>query len=205
MDAKTLKKLADQLDEISANFSALSATFRSGSGSAAGGSVNGKAAKSVPAGKSKPAADPDETEGEEIDVDTLREKLKELAETKGKEAMVAALAEVGAGALKDVDESQYKECFDKAQELLDAEDEEVVEPVKSAKKTAATKKPAAKKVTLKQLTEAATALIEADKPAYLKLAKKFGKPSEADADVYADFLEAITGAMPEGEVEEDLL
>lgn len=215
MDAKTLKKLADQLDTIAENFTALSATFRSGGGSADGGSVDGKAGKAVPAksGKSKPAAEPDDdASDEEIDVDTLREKLKELAETKGKEAMIAALAEVGAGALKDVDESQYKECYDKAVELLNEDESESAEdtpPAKPAAKKAAAKKggAAAKKVTLKQLQEAAAALIEADKPAYLKLAKKFGKPSEAEADTYADFLSAVLAAMPEttDEGDDDLL
>jgi len=53
---------------------------------------------------------------------------------------------------------------------------------------------------------AAGALIEADKPAYLKLAKKLGKPSEMDASNYAAALAAYEAAMPaEEEAEEDLL
>ena len=46
------------------------------------------------------------------------------------------------------------------------------------------------------MTEAAKALIEADKPAYVKLTKKLGKPSEMDESDYAAAIEAYTEAMP---------
>jgi hypothetical protein len=115
--------------------------------------------------------------------------------------MVEALESVGAGKLADVDESQYQELLDKAQELIDEEDEPEEKPKTKAK-------PAAKKakaVTLDELTAAAKELIEADKPAFVKLSKKFGKPSECDEDQYADYLKAIQAAMPEADGDDDLL
>jgi len=207
MDAKTLKKLADQLDRIASEFSALSATFRGDDGDDGDSGADASAGKPV-RGASKPAAKkskPAPTEDEAPDIDTVREKLKELAETKGKEAMVSVLAGVGAAALKDVDESQYQELIDAAQEALDAE-ETVEEDEPPAKKPAAKKTTKAKGPTLAEVQAAAGALIEADKPAYLKLAKKLGKPSEMDASNYAAALAAYEAAMPaEEEAEEDLL
>lgn len=197
-------KVADILDEIVVLFSSLSASFRNGAASEVGGVGNGKAAKPVraskpAAGKSKPAPKEEAEEGEELSIDTVREKLKELVEAKGKDKMVEALESVGAGKLADVDESQYQELVDKAQELIDEEDEPEEKP--AAKKTAK-----AKAVTLDELTAAAKELIEADKAAFVKLSKKFGKPSEADEDTYADYLKAIQAAMPEeGGEDDDLL
>ena len=74
----------------------------------------------------------------------------------------------------------------------------------------AAKKAAAKvkAVTLDELTEAAKELIASDKAAFVKLTKKFGKPSECDEDQYGDFLKAIQAAMPEdtdGDEDEELL
>lgn len=202
------KKVAEQLDAISEAFMALAGTFRSGGGSASGGSVDGEATKPVRASKpaagskSKPAAKKAEAEpDEELSIDTVREKLKELVEAKGKDKMVEALESVGAGKLADVDESQYQELVDKAQELIDEEDEPEEKPAKKAapaKKTSKTKA-----VTLEDLTAAAKELIEADKAAFVKLTKKFGKPSECDEDQYADFLKAIQAATPEAEDGED--
>jgi len=204
------EQVADVLDEIGALFSKLSGSFRAGGGGAKGGSGDGAAAKPVrgaksAAGKSKPAAKKAEAEqDEELSIDTVREKLKELVEAKGKEKMVEALESVGAGKLADVDESQYQELMDKAQELIDEEEEPEEKP---AKKPAAKKASKAKAVTLDELTAAAKELIEADKAAFVKLSKKFGKPSECDEDQYADYLKAIQAAMPEegGEEDDDLL
>lgn len=199
--------VADTLDEISVLFSKLSGSFRVGAAPEVGSVGNGKAAKPVrdakpAAGKSKPAPKEEAEEGEELSIDTVREKLKELVEAKGKEKMVEALESVGAGKLADVDESQYQELMNAAQAMIDEEDEPEEKP---AKKPAAKKAAKVKAVTLGELTAAAKALIEADKAAFVKLSKKFGKPSECDEDQYADYLKAIQAAMPEegGEEEDD--
>jgi hypothetical protein len=197
------EQVAEKLDQISELFMQLAGSFRPRGGSAKGGSVDGTAAKPVRASKpakSKPAAK-EEAADEDLSIDTVREKLKELVEAKGKDKMVEALESVGAGKLADVDESQYQELLDKAQELIDEEDEPEEKPKTKAK-------PAAKKakaVTLDELTAAAKELIEADKPAFVKLSKKFGKPSECDEDQYADYLKAIQAAMPEADGDDDLL
>ena len=199
------EQVAEKLDQISELFMQLAGSFRPRGSSAKGGSVDGAAAKPVraskpAAGKSKPAPKEEAEEGEELSIDTVREKLKELVEAKGKEKMVEALESVGAGKLADVDESQYQELMDAAQAMIDEEDEPEEKPAKKApaKKTAGK----TKAVTLEQLTAAAKELIEADKAAFVKLSKKFGKPSEADEDTYADYLKAIQAAMPEEEAEE---
>lgn len=200
------EQVADVLDEISVLFSKLSGSFRGGAASSVGGGANGKAAKPVRGAKpaAKSAAKKTEEE-DELTIDTVREKLQELVDAKGKDKMVEALESVGAGKLADVDESQYQELMDKAQEFIDAEDEDE-EPAKPAKKVAAKKTAKAKAVTLEQLTEAARALIEVDKPAYIKLTKKFGKVSECDEDQYGAFLKAIQDAMPEdGDDDEELI
>lgn len=201
------EQVAETLDEIAGLFLKLSGSFRPSGKGSKGASVDGEAAKPVRGAKStaKPAAKKEEAEqDEDLSIDTVREKLKELVEAKGKDKMVEALESVGAGKLADVDESQYQELMDKAQELIDEEDEP---EEKSAKKPAAKKTAKAKAVTLDDLTEAAKALIEADKPAFVKLSKKFGKPSECDEDQYADYLKAIQAAMPEEaeEGDDDLL
>jgi hypothetical protein len=145
------------------------------------------------AARGKPKAKPAAEDGA-IDIDTVREKMKELVEAKGADALLAAFAEVGAGKLADVDESQYQELIDAAQTMIDAEEDEAPAPKAKAK-------PAAKKAgpTLEEVNEAASALIEADKPAYLKLMKKLGKPSEMEEGDYAAAIEAYQGAMPEEE------
>lgn len=196
------KTVAEQLDAISEGFTALAGSFRSSGGTGAGGSADGEAEKPVrttkSAAKSKPAAKK-EAEASDLSIDEVREKLKELVDAKGKEKMVEALESVGAGKLADVDESQYQELVDKAQEFIDEEDEP------------APKKPAAKKTakkagpTLDDVNEAAKALIAADKPAYLKLSKKLGKPSEMDEADYADAIAAYEAAMPSEEGDDDLL
>jgi hypothetical protein len=196
--------VADTLDEISVLFSKLSSSFRNSAAPAVGGGADGKAAKPVRAGKSAPATKPARAkveagdDGEEVSIDTVREKLKELVEAKGKDKMVEALESVGAGKLADVDESQYQELLDKAQEMIDEEDE----PAPAKKAAPAKKTSKVKSVTLEDLTAAAKELIAADKAAFTKLSKKFGKPSECDEDQYADYLKAIQAAMPDGEAED---
>lgn len=201
------KKVAEQLDAISEAFMALAGTFRSGSGDSDGEGVDGEATKPVRGAKSasKPAtkspAKKAQAEQDELSIDDVRTKLKELVEAKGKEKMVEALESVGAGKLADVDESQYQELVDKAQEFIDEEDEPA--PAKKAPAKKAAKKAGP---TLDDVNEAAKALIAADKPAYLKLSKKLGKPSEMEEDDYAAAIAAYEQAMPEdADGEDDLL
>lgn len=200
------EQVAETLDEIAGLFIKLSGSFRPARSGGKGGSVDGAAAKPVraskpAAGKSKPAPKEEEASDEDLSIDTVREKLKELVEAKGKDKMVEALESVGAGKLADVDESQYQELVDAAQAMIDEEDEPEEKP--AAKKAPAKKAAKAKAVTLDELTAAAKELIEADKAAFVKLSKKFGKPSEADEDTYADYLKAIQAAMPEAEEGDD--
>lgn len=209
------KQVAAQLDAISEAFMALAGTFRSECSDGQDNGGDEPPAKPVRGGKpaAKSAAKPvakkaEAVEESDLSIDEVRAKLKELVETKGKDKMVEALESVGAGKLADVDESQYQDLVDKAQEFIDEEDES---PAKKppAKKTAKKAGP-----TLDEVNEAAKALIQADKPAYLKLSKKLGKPSEMDEADYAEAISAYEGAMPEeadeeeeeeGEKEEDIL
>jgi hypothetical protein len=195
------KKVAEQLDAISEAFLALAGTFRADSSSDEDSSGDEPTAKPVRGSKSKPAAKPAAKKAEaqdDLSIDDVRTKLKELVEAKGKEKMVEALESVGAGKLADVDESQYQELVDKAQEFIDEEDESVTKKAapKGKKKTGPT---------LDDVNEAAKALIAADKPAYLKLTKKLGKPSEMDEDDYATAIAAYEQAMPEDAADADLL
>lgn len=202
------KKVAEQLDAISEAFMALAGTFRSGGSDTADTDGDEPAekpvrgAKSAPKPAAKPAAKKAQAEQDELSIDDVRTKLKELVEAKGKEKMVEALESVGAGKLADVDESQYQELVDKAQEFIDEEDEPAPAKKAPAKKTAKKAGP-----TLDDVNEAAKALIAADKPAYLKLSKKLGKPSEMEEDDYATAIAAYEQAMPEdgADGEDDLL
>lgn len=194
MDAK---KVAEQFDIISEACERLAGMFRGGGSDAGSASVDGKASKPVRGRKPAPA---EQDEG--VDVDTVREALKELMELRGKEVMVQALESVGAGKLADVDESQYQELIDKANELKE-EPANPPEPTKTTKPTRGRKAKAGP--TLEQVTEAAKALIDADKPAYLKLTKKLGKPSEMEESDYAAAIEAYEGAMPADEGDEEEL
>lgn len=194
MDAK---KVAEQFDIISEACGVLANLFRNGGSGAGSGSVDGKAAKQV---RGKPAAP---TEDDAPDVDTVREALKELMELRGKEVMVQALESVGAGKLADVDESQYQELIDKVNELKE-EPADPPEPTTVTKPGRTRGKGKKAGPTLEQVQEAAKALIDADKPAYLKLTKKLGKPSEMEEGDYATAIEAYEGAMP-ADGDDDLL
>lgn len=192
------EQVAEAFDEIAAIFTRLSGTFRL-SGAAGGdapsnGKARGKPAARTVVGPTEPS--------DEHDEDSIREALKQLAVAKGKDTMVAALASVGAAKLGDVDESQYGELMTNITAAMEAAEEEPAPAKKTAAKKTAAK---AKAVTLEQVTEAAKALIDADKPAYLKLVKKTGKPSEMDEDGYAAALAAFQAAMPAEEGEDDLL
>jgi hypothetical protein len=203
--AKTVSQLFATIAEAC---EALSATFSSVGGDSADSAGYGKAAKPVRGAKPAPTAAPAQSkakkdEAVELTTDDVRDALRELVELRGKEVMVQALESVGAGKLVDVDESQYQELLDKINELKESEPDEAPEPVKGKGKPAAKK---AKGPSLDDVTEAAKALIEADKPAYVKLTKKLGKPSEMEEDGYAAAIAAYEEAMPAADdADDDLL
>lgn len=202
LDPKTLKKLADQFDELAASLTAIGGTFRDAAGSGGDKAGNGK-----PAGTKSRAGSPAPVEtgaDDEVTEDSLRDDLRALADAKGKDVMLEALEHVGAAKLSDVDESQYADLKEKIDELAAAEEAEP-EPAKKAPAKKTAKKTAKKAVTLEELQEAAKELIDADKPEFLKLSKKFGKPSECDEGTYAEYLEAIKGAMPATDGDDELL
>jgi len=203
-----LESLAAQFDELAQVCIAIGGTFRLAAGADSAPAGDAKAgAKSV---KRKPVA-ASSSESVELDLDTVREKLKELVEAKGRDAMVAALEHVGAGKLAEVDSEQYQELFDKAQEMIDAEDsddaddEDEEPPAKPAKKTAAAKKAApAKKVakkkagpTLEDVQAAAEALEEADPKAFKKVSRAVGDLDDLDEGDYQDAIDQFEAAMPE--------
>lgn len=204
---KQLRALSAQMATAAEAFAAMSATFSSSSGDATDGDGDGPAEKPVRGRKSTPAPTAGKSKGkaqetsEDLTEDDVRDALRELVELRGKEVMVQALESVGAGKLADVDESQYQELMDKVNELKEEEPEEAPPPARGKKPAAKTK--AKKGPTLEDVTEAAKALIDADKPAYLKITKKLGKPSEMEEDAYADAIAQYEAAMPEAE--DDLL
>lgn len=207
MKEAQVRKVSELFQAISEAFAELSASFSSDSGDDAGGSADGKAAKPVRGAKSAPAASKPAAKGKaqaeesELTQDDVRDALRELVELRGKDVMVQALESVGAGKLADVDESQYQELMDKVNELKE-EPEEAPAPAKGKAKPAAKKKAGP---TLDDVTEAAKALIEADKPTFVKLSKKLGKPSEMDEDDYAAAIEVYEAAMPADGGDDDLL
>jgi len=194
-----LASLAEQFDELAQVCIAISGTFRAASGEeAAEADEPAPAKRGAPAKRARVAKPDPEPEIDELDLDTVRAKLKELAEAKGKDAMVAALEHVGATKLADVEEDQYQELHDHAQELIDAADEEPEdEPPAKNGKPAAKKAKAKKAPTLEDVQAAAEALEEADPKAYKKLAKKVGDLDELDEDDYQDTIDSFEAAMPE--------
>lgn len=177
---------AEALEQASEGLLALAQIFRAAAGKGAKSGGDGKAG-------GKRAAKPAAEEQEEVDEDTVRGKLKELLDAKGKDVMVQALESVGAGKLGDVDASQYAELFAKAQELLD-EVEEMPDPApkKGAKKAAKKAGPTAEEV-LEKATELKNADIDALK-AVLKVLK-VKKISDIAEDDLGTAMEKITEAL----------
>lgn len=200
-----LSAIVKAIATIQEGFAALEGAFRASAGGAASAGDDGKAGgKPARKSSSKVEAGDDDEDYSDATEDDVREALKELIASHGKEKAVEAFEAVGAAKLADVDESEYPALMKKVKELA-AEDAEVADepPAKPAKKTPAKK---AKGPSLDEVTEAAKALIDADKPAYLKIVKKLGKPSEVDADAYPALLKALQEAMPEeADGDDDLL
>jgi hypothetical protein len=121
MDDKHLKQIADQLDEAAAALIAAAGTFRSAAGGGKGSGGDGKAGGKPAKPAAKPGKGKNKEADEEVTEDTLRDRLKELASTKGKDVMAEALAHVDCERLPDVDEDDYEKLNDKITELLEAE------------------------------------------------------------------------------------
>ena len=197
MTEALFKKLAAQFDDLASTLTAISGTFRSGSGSAEDEGGDAAPAKSVRGKATKPSAKPAaKSKATEATVteDEVRDALKELAATKGKEKMADALAEVGAGRLPDVDESDYPALMAKIKELTEEEDE--------APKAKPAAKGEAKKVaiTYEQVEEKFRELVAADKKAAKGVLNEAGlaKLSEVDQDdegALADLHTAINAAL----------
>lgn len=105
------KQVADLLDEAAEVFTKLSACFRGAGSGGKESAGDGKAGRKV---RGKPAAT------EDLDIDTVREKLKEVADAKGAAAMKAVLKSVGAARLSDVEEDKYQDLMDAADAALAA-------------------------------------------------------------------------------------
>lgn len=200
--------IAAALAIIGEQFTVIEGAFRSAAGGGKDSGVDGKAAK--PVRGRKPAAKSDDGGGDEVTEDTVREALKELSATKGKEAMVAVLAKFGAGRLSDVDESSYGELAEAIKEAMEEEEEEA--PAKPAKgKAAATKGKKVKEpeVDVDELTEKFKELVDADKAKAKAVLKKAGlaKLSDLDTDdasAVKELFDAITEALDD-EGEDDLM
>lgn len=171
MNVKTLAKLAAQMDELAELFTAIGGTFRDAgeAGADSGGDAPaGKKVRGAKPAKAKPADDDTVTE------EQVKAKLMELADAKGAATMKKALESVGAGKLSDVDEEQYQELMDKADELMAEEDK----PAKAKKGKA---KP---EVDMDSLTVKFKKLVDEDKAAAKKVLKANGitKLSEVDQE-----------------------
>lgn len=206
-------EVADAFMQISELFSFLSNSFRGAS--SAGGSTadSGKAAGAVRGAAPKTAAKPAaraaaEAPTDDLTEDDLREALSALAEAKGRDALVSALAAVDAGKFSEVDPDRYQELKDAIDAEMDKPDEEPAAPPPAAKTT--TKKAAAKPKgpTLAEVQERFTELVGVDRDAAVALlkkykAKKFGElPATTDTVKLSADVEA---AFPEEGGDEDLV
>lgn len=216
MDKKTLKKLADQFDELAGLVVAIGGTFRAAvSGGEAGGGDEGdgdgddaaikparkttRRAAATGAGKAGGKAGGKEAaEDGEVTEDTLRERLKELAGVKGKDAMAEVLAKLDVSRLPDVDEDDYKKLDKLITKAMEAEDEDDPKPAKG--KGAKGKKPPVPD--LDEIREKLTDLQDEDPALAKKVLRKAGltKLSELDEDdeeARQELFDAIVAALDE--------
>jgi hypothetical protein len=194
-------EIADTFMQISEQFAFLANSFRgarTGSGSAgvdgpAAGAVRGAATKTAGKPAARAAAEPAATE---LSEDDMREALSALAEAKGRDALVSALAAVDAGKFSEVDPDRYQELKDAIDAEMSKPDEEPAAPAKTTKKTVSKPKGPA----LAEVQERFTELVGVDRDAAVALlkkykVKKFGElPATTDtvglmADVEAAFPE----------------
>lgn len=201
------EEIAECMDNIAAEYGKLANLFRAASNTGGNGRAKGGADGDEPApssrsrSKSKPAASKKAAAQEDLTIDEVREKLKELVDAKGKESMVEALESVGAGKLADVDESQYGELVAEAQRRIDEEEPDEAPAPKTRSRSKKAKGP-----TADDLLEKFKELIDADKAKAKSVLKGLGvaKISEVDDDDVADAMKAVEAAL-EGDEEDDLL
>ena len=206
-------EVADAFMQISELFSFLSNSFRGAS--SAGGSTadSGKAAGAVrgaaPKTTAKPAARAAaETPADDLTEDDLREALSALAEAKGRDALVSALAAVDAGKFSEVDPDRYQELKDAIDAEMDKPDEEPATPPPAAK--TATKKAAAKPKgpTLAEVQERFTELVGVDRDAAVALLKKYKVKKFGELPATTDTVKLsadVEAAFPEEGGDEDLV
>lgn len=199
MNATKLKAIAAAFAAVEAAAAELSALFSpDGSDEADGG---GDAAPAKPVrGKAaaKPAAKP-AAKAQAHTEDEVRDALKELAATKGKDAMADALAEVGAGRLPDVDENDYPALMAAVAKAMEAEEDEKPAPKAKGKTKAKPKAP-----TYEEVEEAFKELAAGDKAAAKAVLKDAGlaRLSEVDQDddgALTELLAAIKEALEGGD------
>lgn len=206
-------EVADAFMQISELFSFLSNSFRGAS--SAGGSTadSGKAAGSVRGAATKTAAKPAaraaaETPTDDLTEDDLREALSALAEAKGRDALVSALAAVDAGKFSEVDPDRYQELKDAIDAEMGKPDEEPATPPPAAKTT--TKKAAAKPKgpTLAEVQERFTELVGVDRDAAVALLKKYKVKKFGELPATTDTVKLsadVEAAFPEEGGVEDLV
>lgn len=206
-------EVADAFMQISELFSFLSNSFRGAS--SAGGSTadSGKAAGAVRGAATKTAAKPAaraaaEASAGDLTEDDLREALSALAEVKGRDALVSALAAVEAGKFSEVDPDRYQELKDAIDAEMDKPDEEPATPPPAAKTT--TKKAAAKPKgpTLAEVQERFTELVGVDRDAAVALLKKYKVKKFGELPATTDTVKLsadVEAAFPEEGGDEDLV
>lgn len=183
------EKIIAALDAIAGAVAELSAMFSSGPVQAPNPEVNAAPAK--PSRVAKPAAKAAKVfkpEAPEVTIDEVREKMKELIAACGADSLVDVLAAAGAAKLSDVDTSEYGALLSAAQVMIDESGQDTL--------TKPTKKVAVKGPTLEDVKAMAGKLIEADKPAYLKVMAQIGKPSDMEPSGYASAIQEYEAAMP---------
>lgn len=169
-------EVADAFMQISELFAFLANSFRgagasggspAGSGKAAG-AVRGAATKTAGKPAARAAAEPAATE---LSEDDMREALSALAEAKGRDALVSALAAVDAGKFSEVDPDRYPELKDAIDAEMAKPDEEPAQPAPKTtpKKTAA--KP--KGPSMAEVQARFTELVGVDRDAAVALLKQY--------------------------------
>ena len=199
-------EVADAFMQISELFAFLANSFRgagasggspAGSGKAAG-AVRGAATKTAGKPAARAAAEPAATE---LSEDDMREALSALAEAKGRDALVSALAAVDAGKFSEVDPDRYQELKDAIDAEMSKPDEEPAAPPPATKKTVSKPKGPA----LAEVQERFTELVGVDRDAAVALlkkykVKKFGElPATTDTvKLMADVEAAFPGEVDDG-------
>lgn len=198
-------EVADAFMQISELFSFLSNSFRGAS--SAGGSTadSGKAAGAVRGAASKTTTKPAaraaaETPSDDLTEDDLREALSALAEAKGRDALVSALAAVDAGKFSEVDPDRYQELKDAIDAEMDKPDEE---PATTKKTVSKPKGP-----TLAEVQERFTELVGVDRDAAVALLKKYKVKKFGELPATTDTVKLsadVEAAFPEEGGGEDLV